>query len=366
MFRQVEKVQEKFRHFIKWRQYFSTMLENTKNEWMQVVKRIYGRKNFINYPKSCEIMSKLGYTDFYKNATIIDCYPGAGVFSAAIFNSLKPKKHVMIEPLNSFTKYLDTLKAGNKELEVVKLDPYRWATFSSLIDEGTLKIEQQPLNQIHNQVLFTANLTQLQGEQLCAQYLNCVTNRSWIQRFGRIRMLMWVRATTAEKLLAKSGERFRHRISAQCESACDARVIFHTRPDDSKKKKGTYPEQLLNPMMTLEEGDINGVITNPLSLIELTPKEKQPEYLDEFEYVLRTLFASRSLPLSESLGMLGPGAAEDLGVKLQDLLHKRTSDLDQNDFERIAKAFWEWPFKPTFLHDFYEEAKLGMGMGQAE
>ena len=330
------------------------MIQNSKGEWAAIVKRLYSRHNFGNYEKSVEAISKLGYTDFYKDATIVDAYPGIGVFSAALYNALKPKKHILLEPFPNYHKYLSTWNAPGLILD--KSDPFRWATFSGLEKSGVIDVDVQPRVQVHDKLLFYTTLTHLQGLQLMIQYINCIFNQSWLQKYGRVRILAWVRVSSAERLLSGPNELFRHRQAVNRESCCDARLVIHNRVDSPPSQSGSYPKLLTNPLVLSSQNDIVSPRTKePICLVEFTPKAEPVEYPDEFEYVIKALFTARSTPLKQNMSLLGAGAEQDLAPEIEDLLHKKPVELTLDETKRVVRAFARWPFKPEILHDFYED-----------
>lgn len=338
-------------------------MQNTKGEWMQAVKRLSSRRNLNNYKLGVKVVQALGYPQFYnEKLNILDMYCGTAVFSAALHNELKPAKHIMLEPFVSYRQWLASLVDANPNLHHEREDPFRWSTFLQLEEKFGFRPETVPRSQVHDSLLFAGNLLHPQGEQLVTQYINCIANQSWIERFGRVRLLLWMRSSTAEKLVAGPGERFRHRISCQTESCCETRVVLHTKP---AKLPSNYPEKLLNPLLPFNEfnhkKDLSGSSTvgqYDASLVELTPKEHQVKHIDEFDYVILKLFLLKSRPLSVCLNNLGPGASEDLGPQLQDIIHLSPQQLTLADLERITAAFVMWPFKPDTLTDFYDDNPL--------
>ena len=175
----------------------------------------------------------MGLPEFYKDhqTTILDAYPGAGIWSAALYNTLKPVNHVMLEPVVGFQKYLkplieDSAKESELNVHLRSEDPFRWSTFTDLAKEGVFQPRSAPRDQINPFLLYTANLTSIQGEQLCVQYLNCIMNQNWIQQYGRVRLLLWVRHTTASKLLGRAGGKHRQRVSVQTEACSDTRLVI--------------------------------------------------------------------------------------------------------------------------------------------
>lgn len=337
-------------------------MQISSGDWKQVIKHLYNRKNIINYELSLKAVQQLGYADFYRHTTVVDMYPGVGVFSAAVYNTIRPEKHIMMEPLVSYNKYLRTLSAPG--LLVDTSDPFRWTSFTKLEKAGHLKPETQPRSQINNSLLVVGNLTHNQGEQLTAQYLNCITNRSWLEKYGRVRLLLWVRSSAADKLLAKPSEILRNRLAVQCETYCETKLVVSPsaslNPGLVDERKATLAETALLDL-DMKTDVLSKGASVPLSLVELTPKNEHIEHAEELEYVTKMLFILRTKPLSESLSSLGPGAPDDLREPLKDIIHKQPVNMTVDEFKRVAKAFWEWPFKPDIRYDFYEEQSLGNG-----
>lgn len=177
----------------------------------------------------------MGLAELYKdNVTIIDAYPGVGTWSAALNNVIKPKNHILMEPLVGAGKFWKNIisTSASPSLKLFPEDPYRWDSFNALADQGLYEPASHPPTSIHPHLLFTANLTHVQGEQLVAQYIGCLLNRSWIQRFGRVRLLLWIRYSTLVKLLATPGSKRRHRIGVMTEAASESRLIIGDKTAD--------------------------------------------------------------------------------------------------------------------------------------
>jgi transcription factor 1 len=289
---------------------------------------------------------------YSSNVTIIDAYPGLGVWSAALHNTIRPANHILLEPHINYKSFLASLESPQNTWRVRSEDPFRWGTFRSLSENKIYTPTKLSRREIHNQLLFTANLSMIQGEQLCVQYLNCITNHSWLQAYGRVKLLLWVREPTAAKLMAVTGTKARHRVSVQCEATTKTTAIIGEKFMDTG-----------SPLICGSREDFHPAKTDMPVLIEMDPLEHQVEYIDSFEYVIKMLFILRTKSLSEALSTLGPGAVEDLAPQLQDMLQLKPQEMSLDQIQRIVKAFELWPFKPDFLHDFYEESALGQGGG---
>ena len=172
--------------------------------------------------------------EYYKdNVTIIDAYPGNGIWSAALHNEIKPANHVLLEPLVTAQKFLNQyIDPSKNTLKMWPEDPFRWATYENIVTEKIITPISYPRTAINPHLLFTCNLSTIQGEQLCVQFLNCVMNRNWIQKYGRVRMLLWIRYSTLIKLLAPPGSKRRGRVSVQTEACSDTRLIIDNKMAD--------------------------------------------------------------------------------------------------------------------------------------
>lgn len=318
------------------------------------LKKSFARRHVQNYDLCKAAVDKLGLADYYrgKNTTLIDAYPGAGVWSAALNEAVQPKKHVLLEPVVTLNKYLRPLVPELDSVTLRSEDPFRWRTFTELADAGVYTPINYPRDQpgVNPHLLYTANLTSTQGEQLCVQYLNCMLNRNWLQRYGRVRLLLWVRQSTAIKVLGLVGSKQRQRVSVQSQACAVSTVAI--APED-------HPIPGFDTLVTCKPSDWfleRGSISGQVVLLQMDPAPNTIEHVDAFEYVIRSLFVLRQRPLIEALGNLGPGAPQDLAPRLApEILTKTPADMSMDEIYAVVEAFAKWPFKPDILHDFYEE-----------
>lgn len=306
---------------------------------MLPIKHTYGRKSFAHLVKGKELIEKYLYQTYKDsdNLHVIDGYPGPGIFAQGLHEILKPKKTFLLEPHVAYHDYLQDQKWVNSSGVVLsKADPFRWATFTELQAEHELP--QHDRSDIHRDLIYMANLTNVQGEQLCTQYLNCITNQSWLESLGRVKLLLWVRESTALKVIAKQGTRHRSRVSVQCESAAESRLLLE-KTDSTRQEQLYFPNRKPFPV-----------------LLELDPLPAQVANVDSFEYVIKMIFVLKSKPLFEGLAVLGPGAQEYMAPRLPaEYLKKTPTSMTIEEIQKVTEVFHSWPFKPDFLHDFYEE-----------
>lgn len=327
------------------------------------LKFAYGRKHPINYKLCVDALNQSGIANDYvgHNTTIIDAYPGAGVWSSALHEIVKPKKHILLEPAPKLVKFLEDnvtpASIASGEVVIKPEDPFRWGTFTSLVSDKVYEpIKLTDRSRINPNLLYTANLTSIQGEQLCFQYLNCVMNQSWLQNYGRVRMLFWIRHSTAQKLLARAGNKHRGRVSVQAETCTTSKLLIGSRleSDTTSDVEGAGADVLLHDAKDFYP---EATKTSQFALVQIDPHEKPVENIDYFEYVIRTLFILKSRPLHEAISILGPGASQDLITKIKDeaLLNKAPTEMTVEDFATVTRVFAMWPFKPDVLHDFYDD-----------
>ncbi|AMD18550.1 HBL352Cp [Eremothecium sinecaudum] len=294
------------------------------------------------------IFTKLALEKQYPDTSklqVVELYPAVGMSSLAFHEVYKPKLQVLMEPKLSFGKLIKSHLELISSIKLYPKHPYLWESFISLIEDKTIVVEKQSRDHIHDSFLIMGNLTDKSGEQLYMQYLQCVGNRNWLQRFGLVRMLFWVRHKTAIKILAPLHSGKRSRCSLMTEAFTNTKLVATT--DQNIKE---YDERVLkehDPVIFSDQKD-------DYALVEICPKEHNID-LDNWDYCIQRLMIMRSTPLRDTLEILGHGASEYLRPRLKDtLLSLRPMDLTVEDFSTIAREFANWPFKPTSLIDFYE------------
>ncbi|KAG5355106.1 Mitochondrial transcription factor 1 [Yarrowia sp. B02] len=162
------------------------------------------RQAFADVPKMEKMLKKSGLQDFYRqsdNLTIVDAYSGYGYFGTALYNSLQPKKMFLMDPSQYSQEPLEGLQAQDPEaIKFLNTDPFQWKSFYPVYESIHKEHPKTNPNEVSRDVLFVANLAYAKGQSLLYQYLLCVVHQNWLQRYGRVRMLVWSSALGAEKL----------------------------------------------------------------------------------------------------------------------------------------------------------------------
>ncbi|AGO10943.1 AaceriAFR564Wp [[Ashbya] aceris (nom. inval.)] len=318
-------------------------------EACQAVKFSYGR-TIISNPKIFEqAYSRINLQKSYdmSKVQVLELYPGTGMSSYIFHELYKPQLQVLMESKSAYTKVIDQYLEPLGNFKLHKHDPYMWESFISLIDEQKiLQPEVQSRDHVHDSFLVMGNLTDRRGEQLYMQYLQCMANKNWMQRFGLVRMLFWVPQTTAIKLLSPRDFKARSRCSVITDAITDTRLIATTSSNLSAFGPGVLEAH--DPLLLPEDK------TN-YALLEVLPLNHNME-LDYWDYCLQRLMVCKSTPLSDNLEVLGHGASEFLKPRLDaELLKKKPLQLTHQEFTEIASAYALWPFKPS-LYDYYDQS----------
>ncbi|KAG5370376.1 Mitochondrial transcription factor 1 [Yarrowia sp. C11] len=162
------------------------------------------RQGFADVPALEKMLKKSGLQDFYsksKNLTIVDAYAGYGWFSTALYNSLQPKKMFLMDPTQYSRAPLTGLQEqAPKVITQSSFDPFQWRSFYPVYESIPKKYNKPDRSEVSRDFLFVANLCYIRGESLLYQYIMCILHQNWLQRYGRVRMLIWMSATCAEKL----------------------------------------------------------------------------------------------------------------------------------------------------------------------
>ncbi|GAO46588.1 hypothetical protein G7K_0816-t1 [Saitoella complicata NRRL Y-17804] len=289
---------------------------------------------------------------YYKNGDILEMNPGFGLFTRAIWNVAKPRRHVLMEPHKKFIPIMEDFDAKTEgRIKYTSLEGYDWATYDKLIADGTITPENQSMERVNDSLLLFASMPNgATGEALAVQFLCTLPRRNWIQKYGRVRMLIWMKTKSADRLLVGPGGHTRARPTIIAQACADMRVI--ASPKDAHMGAFNYDEAAMKDVIETTPDDWRQ--RGDYTLVEFTPKEKPLFNSDfaEFDYVLRNLFILRATAMEKSLMMLGSGSDSLIKCMPSGLdLSKPVNAYTVEEFDQVTQAFSKWPFKPTELFE---------------
>lgn len=320
------------------------------------IKHYYGFKYLLSPQVYQAIFDKLRLEETYRDTSqlkVLDLYPGPSQQSAIFHNRFQPKQHVLMESRADFLEHLKS-EFGNSPLEVVNKDPYEWSSYVDLIDRSkALEIEKQPLDHINNRFLALGNLTNVAHEGLLMQWYACIGNRNWIQRFGRVKMLLWVPTSSAVKLLATPGSMARSKCSVVREAFTETKLVALSDTDELKMFDQCIIQA--NDPIVFSNNDVWQPRDKGISLLEINPTAHNID-LDNWEYVTKHLLILKGTPLLDALESLGHGARDYFKDKVHDqaFLQKSPNKLTNDEFLYLTDIFAKWPFKPDIFMDFVD------------
>lgn len=319
------------------------------------IKHYYGFKYLLNSSVHTQIYNKLQLQSSYKmdELKVLDLYPGPSQHSAIFQNIFNPKQYVLMDSRPDFVKFIQDNFAGTN-MELYQRDPYEWSSYTDMIEkEKRFVPSRQSRDKIHNQFLVMANLTGMIGEGLFMQWLSCIGNKNWLQRFGRVKMLVWVPEATAHKVLARPGSLIRAKCSVVTEAFTDTKLVATSDSGTLKKFSSSLLEEHDPIIFSTKDTWLNS--GKPISLLEVNPIDHDID-LDNWDYVTKHLLILKSTPLHTAIDSLGHGGKQYFSEKVEDklLMDKCPKDLTNKEFVYLTSIFNNWPFKPDIYMDFID------------
>lgn len=320
------------------------------------IQHYYGFKYLLNPKVHEQILDKIKLENTYKNThelKVLDLYPGPGQHAAIFYNRYQPKQYGLMESRADFSNYLKS-KFEKTPLELFNKDPYEWTSYTDLIDDSKCFVpEKEPLDHINTKFLIMANLTNQTHEALLMQWFACIGNRNWLQRFGRIKMLLWVPTQAAAKLLATPGSLIRSKCSVVREAFTDTKLVALSNTKDQHMFNSKFLEKC-DPIV-FSNLDIWQSRDKGIALLEVDPNKHDID-LDTWDYVTKHLLILKKTPLLDSIDSLGHGAKEYFTGTITDkeIFKKCPGELTNEEFLYLTDLFNKWPFRPDIYMDFVD------------
>ncbi|OCH95074.1 S-adenosyl-L-methionine-dependent methyltransferase [Obba rivulosa] len=293
---------------------------------------------------------------------VIETYPGPGVLSRALLElpHSKLRKLIILEDQPEFTPYLEELQAVDPRVTVIKKSGYAWDAYTQIVQQGLMDdVQVVPWeNGIHPELHFISHLPlNIMGEQLIAQFLRCIPERSWLFHYGRVPMSIIIGEWLWQRMTAPPGNKHRCKLSVVTEATIEC-TLSVPRTTVLPYDTHFWPQSIRSATQEKRpESRRSGQPMMPLNLVPLVKPLIGLGKLDQWDFILRRLFVLKSTPIKRSIGSLAPGASTLLKSLVDPLLpldeqvdvSKASRDLTTRDWEMIARAFDKWPFAPVDL-----------------
>ncbi|KAI8076545.1 ribosomal RNA adenine methyltransferase KsgA/Erm [Gilbertella persicaria] len=204
--------------------------------------------------------------------TAVELYPGLGAWSTAL-KDVGFKRVISLEPQAGLSV------ESNGVVEVLKKDGYDWETYQDLKDPKYLgNLENKDWSEVHPEILFTGTIPKgSRGEQLLAQFTQCIITKMAMHSIGRIQMAFWLPDQLYKKFVAPPANHTRCKMSVLAEASSNVSLVCSTEPKDM------YPNG---------EYHLVHVVPFKESLVKCKSE------WDVFEYVLKHLFVMQKKSLT--------------------------------------------------------------------
>ncbi|KAG5989161.1 hypothetical protein E4U43_004555 [Claviceps pusilla] len=169
----------------------------------------------------------------HRGCDLVDLNPGAGVWSRKLHDHLQPRKHVMMDlDAELYRPFLSDLLAKDN-VELIPKSGLLWKDLLEMIDmhlSKQHKVSPEAMPVRNDTLLVTANLSTFPkraflgfdslSSMVLYQFMSSIRTSTLFQRYGLVRMLIWVNDEDKRRLLPRSLNR-RKKSAFEAELSCD-------------------------------------------------------------------------------------------------------------------------------------------------
>lgn len=184
---------------------------------------------------SDDIIKYLGASlERHRGCDLIDLNPGAGVWSRKLHDFLEPRNHIMMDlDAELYSPFLKDL-TSKKNVQLIPKSGIIWKDLFEMIQTNLSHQEVLSTGEAepkrNDTLLVTANLSTFPKKAFLGfdsistmvmyQFMSSIKSSSLFQKYGLVRMLLWVNDDEKRRLIPKSLNR-RKRGSFEAELACE-------------------------------------------------------------------------------------------------------------------------------------------------
>ncbi|PBP17334.1 hypothetical protein BUE80_DR011908 [Diplocarpon rosae] len=197
------------------------------------------RMNIVGEEACNDIVERLKPSlEKLRGCDIIDISPGAGVWSKKVHEMLKPRTHILLEPDTVYRPLLEPLvDTPGSTYKLIPKSGLVWAHLENVMSSGVLPfqvpLEQNDprLNEPNNTLLVLANIAYnpkkaFKGfasitQMVMYQFVDTIRTHALFQRFGLVRMLVWVNDDEKRYLGLGRSVAYRRKAAIEAGIACE-------------------------------------------------------------------------------------------------------------------------------------------------
>ncbi|KAI0046065.1 S-adenosyl-L-methionine-dependent methyltransferase [Auriscalpium vulgare] len=293
--------------------------------------------------------------------TVIEAFPGPGLLSRALL-TLPPSelgKLIILEDYKPYLEYLRPLAEADPRVTLIEASGFSWQTYTTMEEERRFDTERLPWgNELHPNLHFITHIPQnIPGEQLVAQLLRCVPEKSWLFKHGRVPMSFILPEWLWRRVIARPEDIERCKLSVIAEAVSDFAVAL---PSAELMPFNDHFHPVVSSSRVASRRSDNRIIGNPLVAVNVIPQAEQlidKGKLEQWDFILRRLFVLKNQPLSAAMSSLAPGADTllktitnpELPQEQRVDIRTKVKKLTVSDWALIARAFDDWAFAPEDL-----------------
>ncbi|KZT43648.1 S-adenosyl-L-methionine-dependent methyltransferase [Sistotremastrum suecicum HHB10207 ss-3] len=310
---------------------------------------------FLQNPKTAAALASA----FLGVSPRLTLFSGPGVLTRALLQYPPSviRKLIVLEDVPGYLRYLKGLEGVDSRVVVVPKSGYEWSTYRDIEKMGLLDdVEQLPWESgVHPDLRFVSHLQQsIHGEQLIAQLLRYISERSWLYKYGRVEMNILLGDWVWHRISAAIG------TSTRCKLGVVAEANSHFKLAAPAERLTPYTSHFFPPPSSLQVGRAgNRRAGHPLVAASFVPKADPvitAATLDKWDFVLRGLFVLKGTSLRKALPTLAAGASNLIGPltdpdkpEMRVDVEKKINALTLEDWSRLLTVFDAWPFAPDML-----------------
>lgn len=169
----------------------------------------------------------------HRGCDLVDINPGAGVWSRTLHNFLEPRKHLMLEKdADLYQPFLSDLLAKDN-VELVPKSGIVWKDLNEILRANLpnqVEVKRGSVPQRNDTLLVNVNLSffpqktfqlfDCVSTMVLYQFMSSIRTMALFQKYGLVRMLIWVNDDGKKKLIPRSITR-RKRSAFEAELSCD-------------------------------------------------------------------------------------------------------------------------------------------------
>ncbi|KAH8904496.1 S-adenosyl-L-methionine-dependent methyltransferase [Coniochaeta sp. PMI_546] len=344
-------------------------------------KKVKGDKHRVNIvdEKLCDdIINYIRPTlDRHVGCDIVDLYPGAGLWSRKLHDTLQPRSHILLEPdADLYAPFLEPL-TSRPNVTLLPKSGIVWTELNEVLTKEHLphQVERNPRTetpQRNDTLLVTANLSFFPKKKyqsfanvtqlLLYQFINSIRSGTLFQKYGLVRMLIWVGEEEKSAVMPRTIQR-RKRLSIDAEMSTDY-VAEIAGADRSRGQDGAPDRFARDHAIDLES--IRGVLARMRSTKTTIPPGRETSIVREFASLSKKQQAAvragskpavfdrpyraelEQLEAALEAGKLSPAADQQKHRRLTDLRYKVQWELrrhkaihDMLSDASLAPAEWD-------------------------